>query len=152
MAETLFDVLAEAGLNVAIVAFNDSSIDHIFRQRNIDYFSFRSDELIFEQTRRLLADSDYDVILSYMMGYDEIAHKVGPWGNAAVEQLRLALTYFRQLVADTEMHWRKYNRVISFLPDHGQHPVDSETGGHGQDIPEDMRVNHFYRIRGGTND
>ena len=89
--ETLFDVLSEAGLNVAVIARNDCSIDRIFRQRQIDYFSFRSNERIFEQTRRLIADSDYDVIISYMMGYDETAHKVGPWAAAAVEQLRLAV-------------------------------------------------------------
>ena len=148
--ETLFDVLAEAGLNVAIVAINNCSIDRIFRQRNIDYYSFRSDALSFAETRRLIAESDYDVIVSYMTGYDAAAHKVGPWGAAAVEQLRLAVEYFRQLVADTETHWRGFNRAVAFLPDHGQHPVDSETGGHGQDIPDDMRVNHYYRIRGAT--
>ena len=42
--ETLFDVLAEAGKNVAIVSINTCSIDMIFRNRNIDYYSFRSDK------------------------------------------------------------------------------------------------------------
>src|SRR5258706_14345046 len=37
--DTIFDALARAGKKVAIVAVRDSSIDLIFRERPIDYFS-----------------------------------------------------------------------------------------------------------------
>jgi hypothetical protein len=32
------------------------------------------------------------------------------------------------------------------VPDHGGHYVSEVKGGHGSDMPEDMLVNHYYRI------
>ena len=146
--ETLFDVLAEAGKEVAILSVNHCSIDCIFRRRKIDYYSFRTDEQVFQETRRLIAEGRYEVLVSYMTGYDHMAHHTGPWSEASVAELALAVERFEQYVADTEEHWGARNRLVAFLPDHGQHCVDAETGAHGQDIPEDMRVNHYYRVRG----
>jgi len=148
--ETLFDVLAEAGKNVAILAINQCSIDTIFRKRNIDYFSFRTDEQVFQMTQRLLADSNYDFIVSYMMDYDHISHQKGPWAPESLEQLQLAVERFEKLATAVDTHWNQYNRALIFAPDHGNHQIDAETGGHGADIPDDMLVNHFYRIRGAT--
>jgi hypothetical protein len=48
--ETIFDVMAAAGKNVAIVAVTDSSIDRIFRNRPIDYFSEIDDERVLDRT------------------------------------------------------------------------------------------------------
>ena len=146
--ETLFDVLAESGKEVAIVARNGCSIDMIFRQRKIDYFSFRTDQQCFDETRRLVADGKYDVIVSYMMDYDESGHHHGPWAPESVAQLHLAVERFERLIQDTEAHWQCFNRLVAFLPDHGQHDIDSQTGGHGDDIADDMRVDHYYRVRG----
>ena len=146
--ETLFDVLADAGKEVAIVAQNGCSIDTIFRRRQIDYFSFRTDQQSFDETRRLVAEGRYDVIVSYMQDYDSAGHHYGPWAPEAIAQLRLAVERFERLVQDTEEHWRDSNRLVAFLPDHGQHNIDSQTGGHGADIPDDMRVDHYYRVRG----
>ena len=146
--ETLFDVLAEAGLNVAIVSMNNCSIDTIFRKRKVDYYSFREDQQSFDQTRRILADGAYDVIVSYMTGYDHSGHVSGPWSPESIEQLTLAVTRFEQLCADTDKYWANLPHVVAFLPDHGQHQVDAQSGTHGLDIPDDMRVNHYYRVRG----
>ncbi|MBS1371998.1 MAG: hypothetical protein HPZ91_18790 [Lentisphaeria bacterium] len=146
--ETLFDVLAEAGKNVAIVCCNSCSIDMIFRGRNIDYYSFRTDRAAFEMTRKLIADSDYDFILCYMAGYDHISHHAGPWAEESVRELMTAIGRFEQLAADADEHWGAFNRAVIWAPDHGNHQIDAETGGHGDDIPDDMLVNHFYRVRG----
>ena len=75
--ETLFDVMAKAGKNVAIVAVNSCSIDTIFRKRNVDYYSFRTDEQSFECTLELIRKDKYDLIVSYMIGYDDMQHKTG---------------------------------------------------------------------------
>ena len=145
--ETLFDVLAKSGKNVAVISYNECSIDKIFRNRDVDYFSFRSDEAIHKQTRKLLEDSDYDVIISYYMAYDHFSHKCGPYAETSVNALETGVQYFETLVADTDKYWKDFDRTIIWAPDHGNHVIDETSGGHGSNIPEDMVVNHFYRIR-----
>ena len=146
--ETLFDVLAEAGKEVAILSINTCSIDCIFRKRKIDYYSLRSDALVHEMTRKLIADSKYDVILSYFTDYDALSHKHGSWSSEAVGALETAVGYFETLVADTEKFWASDNRAVIWAPDHGNHMVDENSAGHGQNIADDMVVNHYYRVRG----
>ena len=144
--ETLFDVFAESGKNVAIIAVNECSIDKIFRQRKVDYYSVRTDEQSFQLARRFIADDTYDLILCYMIGYDAEMHKTGPFSETAAAQAKLAAERFSQFSEDMETYWKKYNRVLSFVVDHGGHSVDEQHGGHGENIPEDMIVNHYYRI------
>ena len=47
----------------------------------------------------------------------------------------------------TERVWQRADRVIAWVPDHGNHVVDEHSGTHGTNTPEDMVVNHFYRLR-----
>ena len=145
--ETLFDVMAEAGLNVAIVAINSCSIDTIFRQRNVDNYSFRTDEMSYQMTLQLLRENKYDVIISYMTGYDAVAHKTGVDSPEAKEELELAAKRFEVLAETMDECWKDYHRVLTFVPDHGQHPVAPTQGSHGENCPEDMQVSHYYRIR-----
>ena len=145
--ETLFDVLTEAGKNVAIAAINNCSIDCIFRKRNIDYYSQRTDEGAFEITREMISSGRYDVIISYYTSYDHLSHHHGPWSREAVDALNTAVEYFETLVGDTEKQWAGYNRVVTWTPDHGNHVIDETSGGHGQDIADDMVVNHYYRVK-----
>lgn len=145
---TLFDVMADAGLNVAIVAVNGCSIDSIFRKRQVDYYSTRTDEIAFKITRKLIAEKEYDVIISYYTSYDHLSHKTGPDSAESVQALTTSVEYFEQLVADIDEHWKGDPRVAVWTPDHGNHPIDATSGAHGENIPEDMLVNHFYRLRG----
>lgn len=144
---TIFDAFAEAGKSVAIVAVNNCSIDSIFRKRKVDYYSTRSDAIAHRITRRLIAEDEYDVIVSYYTSYDHISHKQGGYSPEAAEALAVAVEYFKTLVADTDMHWKEYPRCVTWTPDHGNHVVDEHASSHGQNIPEDMLVNHYYRLR-----
>ncbi|MBR0459083.1 MAG: alkaline phosphatase family protein [Victivallales bacterium] len=146
--ETLFDVFAKAEKRVAILAINKCSIDTIFRMRNVDYFSFRSDQLVEDWTVRLMELDEYDFIVSYMTMYDHVSHKKGPWSPEATAELELSATRFERYCALADKLWADKNRVVTFIPDHGNHQVDADTGAHGKDIPDDMLVNHFYRLRG----
>lgn len=145
--ETLFDVLAAAGKNVAVLSRNGCSIDKIFRGRDVDFFSFRTDAAIHKQTRKLLEDSDYDVIVSYYMDYDALSHKNGPYADISVNALETGVQYFETLVADTDKYWKDFDRTVIWASDHGNHIIDETSGGHGSNIAEDMVVNHFYRLR-----
>ncbi len=144
---TLFDVFAAAGKNVAIVSVNTCSIDTIFRNRSIDYYSTRKDAISFAITRKLIEENQYDLIISYFYDYDHLSHKTGPHSEQSVAALKDAVAYFETLVDDVDRCWRSQNRAVVWAPDHGNHVIDEQSGGHGENIPEDMLVNHFYRIR-----
>lgn len=152
---TLFDAFAKAGKNVAILADNGCSIDTIFRGRQVDYFSFHSnrpgeltgaDGEAFEFTRRFIREDRYDLLVCYMTDYDHQMHGFGPFSPEAARQAHLAAQRFRQLKEEMDRYWAKYHRVLVFVPDHGGHNTDERHGGHGSDLPEDMVVNHYYRV------
>ena len=143
--ETIFDILPNAGKSVAIVA-KDSSMARIFRNRKIDYYTVRSDDIARRITERLIAEDEYDVIVSYTWQFDHNGHHHGPDSPESLASLEFIADTFESLVGLTEQHWRQYNRAVIFAPDHGNHRVDELTGSHGKDIPEDMLVNHFYRL------
>lgn len=144
--DTMFDAFARAGKNVAICACNNCSIDTIFRNRNVDYYSFRTDAASFNCAMKLIAESDYDLIVCYMTDYDANMHHHGPYSAEATAQAKLAADRFVAFAEQMDEHWKKYNRVLTFVPDHGGHPVDEVHGAHGENIPEDMLVNHYYRV------
>ncbi len=154
--QTLFDVLADAGKRTAILSCVGCSIDLIFRDRPVDYYSFGGnrpfdyvgDAHAFERARKLIAENEYDFILCYMAGYDAAMHKTGIFSPESVTQLKQSVSRFEQLVADTESHWKDKHRAVLYIADHGAHDIDETHGAHGTDVPEDMIVNHFYRIRG----
>lgn len=154
-AETLFDVFPKAGKRVAIVCCNSCSIDMIFRKRQVDYYSFHSnregeltgaDRKAIEQTLELIRKDEYDLIVCYMTNYDHQMHLHGPYSAEAAEQARLASERFEALKEEMDRCWKKYHRVLVFVPDHGGHSTDETHGGHGSDLPDDMIVNHYYRI------
>ena len=145
--ETLFDVLAEAGKNVAIIAINECSIDRIFRQRNVDYYSFRSDEQSFDCAMELINKNNCDLIVLYMNDYDKFQHKTGCFSPECTAKAKLAAERFEKLAEQLDKYSAHQNRALVFVPDHGGHLVDENSGVHGFDIPEDMLVSHYYRLK-----
>jgi len=144
---TLFDVFVEAGKSVAIVAVNNCSIDSIFRKRKVDYYSTRSDAIAHRITRRLIARDEYDLIVCYYTSYDHVSHHDGGCSPEAVAALTTAVEYFEELVADVDRYWKQYPRAVVWTPDHGNHVIDAGHSAHGKNLPEDMLVDHYYRLR-----
>jgi len=145
--ETFFDVASKAGKKVVIIAKNGCSMEKIFRKRNIDYITTRDDETTRKLTQMILENDDYDVVVSYTYNHDHQAHVCGPDSKEAVRALTDSVESFEYLTAIVDKVWGNYNRAAIWAPDHGNHPIDATHGGHGDNIPEDMLVNHFYRIR-----
>ena len=152
---TLFDAFARAGKNVAILSCNSCSIDMIFRNRKVDYYSFHAnrpgeltgaDRKAFEQTLKFIQEDEYDLMVCYMTNYDHQMHLHGPYSPEAAEQAHLAAVRFKKLQEAMDEHWKQYNRMLVFVPDHGGHPTDETHGGHGSEREDDMIVNHYYRI------
>jgi hypothetical protein len=146
--DTLFDSLIRAGKRVAIVAVENSSIDRIFRDRKIDYFSENYDLAVLERVFLLMKSDKHDFILAYNQEYDDVMHATGPFSNEAIQAAKNNISGFIRLSMDFDEYWGLYNRVIVFSPDHGAHLNYSDgKGTHGDDIPEDMEIIHYYGIR-----
>jgi len=153
--ETLFDVFAKAGKNVAVLSVNGCSIDRIFRNRQVDYYSYHTsrageytgaDRKALDQTLEFIRKDEYDLLVCYMTNYDHQMHLHGPYSAEAAEQANLAAERFEELKEEMDRNWKKYNRALVFVPDHGGHYTDETHGGHGSELPDDMIVNHYYRI------
>jgi len=146
--DTLFDALLRAGKRIAIVAVKNSSIDCIFRNREIDYYSKHYDPDVLERVHSILESNKHDVILAYNQEYDDVMHATGPFSDEAIYAMKNNLSGFIRLNRYFDKYWNQYPRVIVFSPDHGAHLNHSDgRGTHGEDIPEDMEVNHYYGIR-----
>jgi len=145
---TIFDILVEAGKKIAIVAVHDSSIDKIFRNRDIHYFSKKNDIEVICKTKELVESGNHDFIVCYTCDYDDILHEETPFSSRAINAMNRHITDFDKFVKLIDKHWSKYNRLIWFAPDHGSH-IDSKTnkGTHGENIPEDMDIQHFIYIK-----
>lgn len=147
--ETLFDVFAKNGKNTAIISVNHCSIDLIFRERNIDYFSLRSDEASYQLARRILAEGgwNYDLILCYDGGYDSAMHHNGVFAEKSVQAMRDSIRRCLDLIQQADRCWPDKNRLSIFVSDHGAHDAIPGKGIHGTKKPDDMIVDHYYRIR-----
>lgn len=150
--ETLFDRLIAAGKKVAIVAVQDSSIDRLFRDRSLDYFSERYDPEVTETTLQLVMANRHDFVLAYHQEYDDTLHRTTPRSQEAIEAMQRHVASFVRLAHAVAQSWGSRHRMLGFVPDHGGH-IDPQTGRgtHGIDTPEDMDVQHFYGVfRGRT--
>jgi len=151
-SRTLFDRLIEAGKRVAVVAVSQSSIDRMFCDRALDYFSEKYDPEVTERTLRLLESDRHDFILAYHQEYDDTLHRTGPRAEEAIMAMQRHVDSFVLLAQAVERSWGTHHRMLGFVPDHGGH-VDPVTGKgtHGADTPEDMDVQHFFGVfRRGT--
>ena len=146
--DTLFDALARAGKRAAIVAVRNCSMDIIFRNRPIDYFTEDYDQQVTERALELVRRGEHDFIVAYNQEYDDTLHRTRHDGPEAVAAAKRHVDTFVRLWQATEEHWAGHNRALLFAPDHGAHfDVAKGKSDHGQDIPEDMDVLHFWRFR-----
>jgi hypothetical protein len=145
--DTLFDALIRAGKRVAIVAVSGCSMDSIFRDRELDYFSESYDEDVTERTISLITSGNYDFIVAYHQGYDDALHETEPESGKAIEAMANHIASFVEIAGVIERNWDRHTSLIAFAPDHGAH-TDSSTGKgtHGEDIPEDMNIMHFFGV------
>jgi hypothetical protein len=148
--DTLFDALLRAGKRVAIAAVANCSIDRIFRNRDIDYYSEDYDPDVTERAISLLNADRHDFILAYHQEYDDTMHATSPFDEDAIQAARNHIAGFVEMARAFDRYWSPYHRIIVFAPDHGAHS-DPTTGrgSHGEDIPEDMELVHFYGFRKG---
>ncbi len=143
--DTLFDALIRAGKKPAIAAVRGSSIDLIFRNRTMDYFSEEYDPQVTDRAIELLKSDQHDFVLAYHQEYDDSLHATTIGSERSMAAAQHHVKDFVRLSAAFNDHWGQYDRLIVFAPDHGGHnDLASGRGTHGDDIPEDMLVTHFF--------
>jgi hypothetical protein len=145
--DTLFNALARAGRRAAIVAVRDCSMDLIFRNRAMDYFTEVDDAAVTARTLTLLKEERHEFIVSYNQEYDDTLHQNRHDGPEALAAAGRHVETFVRLLQATEERWAGHNRALLFVSDHGAH-YDAGKGksDHGEDIPEDMDVLHYWRF------
>ncbi|MBC7538802.1 MAG: alkaline phosphatase family protein [Bacteriovorax sp.] len=144
--DTLFDSLIRAGKKVAIVAVKNSSIDLIFRGRSLDYFSMDYDPLVSAKALELLTKNEHDVIIVYHQEYDDLLHDSGLFSELAVNALHHIVESWKLLTREALKAW-KNDFCVAFTPDHGGHISSDGLGDHGENIPEDMELRHFFYLK-----
>ena len=149
--DTLFDAFLRSGLRVAIVAVADSSIERIFRDRDMDYFSVKYDPWVTDRAVKLMAEDRHELIVAYHQEYDDVMHGTTPFHPRALRGAENSVFAFSQMAGEMHRHWRGHNRVLVFAPDHGTH-LDESTGRgtHGSDLSEDMDLCHYYGLAPGA--
>jgi hypothetical protein len=149
--DTIFDALIRAGKRVAIVSVKEQSMDLIFRKRKIQYFSELDDQAVTRRTIEIIKSDNYDFIVAYHCEYDDILHEKTHDCTEAIQALSNDIAAFSQLADTMDVFWQRYNRAIVFAPDHGAH-IDPESGKgtHGNNIPQDMHIQHYFGIKGGA--
>ena len=143
--DTLFDAMLRARKKVAIVAVTDSSMDRVFRGRDLAYFPERYDPEVTDRVLSLVEADAHDVIVAYQQEYDDVMHQTTPESAEALRAVEHHVEAFRVVAEAVLTGWRPYDHAIMWLTDHGTH-VDALTGRgtHGDDIPDDMAVEHFF--------
>jgi hypothetical protein len=144
---TLFDALVVGNKKAAIVSVENSSIDLMFRNRKISYFSEVDDQAVALRALELIHGDEYDVIVAYQADYDDNLHQTEPHSDICIQALIRHIQDFEEIAEAAKRQWNDKGHVIAFAPDHGAH-INPSTGkgDHGLDIPEDMDIFHCYGI------
>jgi predicted AlkP superfamily pyrophosphatase or phosphodiesterase len=145
--DTLFDAMARANRRVAIVAVEDSSMDRIFRNRAIDYFTESYDQEAVERVHALISEDRHDLIVVYQQEYDDQMHATVPRSPEALRAMRNHIANFDYLAKEARGQWAGTHHALAFVSDHGTH-IDAENGRgtHGSDSLDDLEVTLFWGV------
>ena len=145
-ARTIFDVLPEKGKKVAIVSTEGDSISKIFLGRSVDYFIYKTKEECNEKALSLIDEDRHDLMVLYNGDYDWSMHRFSPTGKRSVRALEENVATYVALRDRMEKKWKGKKSALAFAPDHGCHRYLGFLGNHGDNVPSDMNIRHFWTI------
>ncbi|MGN1164507.1 MAG: alkaline phosphatase family protein [Candidatus Ornithospirochaeta sp.] len=145
---TIFDTLSEKGKKVAIVSTAGDSISKIFLERGIDYFIYKRKEQCNEKALSLIDEDKHDLIVLYNGDYDWAMHRFSPTGKRSVRALEEDIATYASLRDRIVEKWHGKRTALAFAPDHGCHRTWGFLGTHGDNVPSDMNIRHFWTILG----
>lgn len=142
--DTLYDRIIAAGKKAAILAMEDSTFLHIFKGREMDYYSAENAAEIKSKALELISSDKYDLISIHTFEYDNAAHAYGPESKEALNAVSIEAENFDAVASEVEKFSGSHRMLLSYSPDHGQHLTAGGTGAHGSTMPEDMNILHFF--------
>lgn len=149
--DTLFDAVIRAGKRVAIATVKGSSMEVLFKQRQIDILSGADDEAVAACALELIGADRHDLIVAYHQEYDDTLHEMGLRSPEALAAMGRHVRAFTGLLEACHSSWSGRDRLALFAPDHGaHHDAATGKGDHGEDIAEDMEVTHFAGLAPAT--
>ena len=152
--DTLFDAMVRAGKKCLIISNENCSLNHIYRNRDIDYIALPKHYDINAAAAKAILEDKHDFIVCYNGNYDFWQHRFGPESPEALAELKFnsaTATGFARLIRE---NWTGHNTLFGFAMDHGSHEVPPfekpngtiYRGTHGDEIPEDINIVHRYQI------
>ncbi|HXH85416.1 MAG TPA: hypothetical protein VNI35_01235, partial [Nitrospira sp.] len=125
----------------------NSSIDLIFRNRRIDYFTEAYDEEVVERTLNLIGADQHDFILAYQQEYDDKMHATVPRSPESIRAMTNHVRNFDRVARAARARWATTSHAIAFVSDHGTH-IDPSTGRgtHGSNMADDLEVSLFWGV------
>ncbi len=156
--DTIFDAFIRAGKRILIQTVGDScSMASIFLNRELDYRVYENLDDLTADTMRFIEDDRYDFIVCYNGNYDFRLHPYGPESVRSLAEIRCNTRYYALFHNHIQHCWKNHNTLMGFAMDHGCHEVDiihhgkHYLGDHGENIPEDRNILHFYSAIKGEN-
>ena len=143
--DTIFDALIRAGKKPAIVAYHSCSVGVIFKEREMDYFTYTCDEDVHAKVCELIMEDKYDFIAIHACYFDTFMHKYGTESIEALSELHVNSAAYASFDTLIRKYWKGHNVLMGFAMDHGCHDTDSGAGTHGLDMPEDLNITHLYK-------
>lgn len=144
--DTLYDVLLREGKTPGILSTEDSTFQHIFAGRDMDYFEEPNAAGIQSKALELIASDKYDVLSIHTFDYDSAAHAYGPESKEALNALSIEAEVFDRLARALRENAGGRRTLLIYAPDHGQHLTAGGTGAHGSTCIEDMNVMHLFAV------
>ena len=89
-------------------------------------------------------EDKYDLISIHTFEYDSAAHAYGPESKEAINAVAIEADGFDRLARAMQRFSGEHRTLMTYSPDHGQHPIAGGHGAHGSKMNEDMNIVHFF--------
>ena len=84
------------------------------------------------------------VVISFLALNKGYMHRFSPEGKRSLKALKENIETYSMLLDRVEEKWKGHSTAIAFAPDHGCHKWLGILGNHGERIPKDMNIRHFW--------
>lgn len=144
--DTIFDALIRAGKKPCIVSVAEQSMDKIFRNRDMAYYSTVDDKTAVDKAIELIKQDQYDFICVYNQEHDSVMHLSHPLSKKSLKAIDNYCDNFDRIACAVKRYWKYHDTLVGFATDHGTHRAWYGLGDHGKNIPADMNITHLYDI------
>lgn len=144
-SDSLIAAAVRAGRKVCVVSCTDGCIGAMLSRSGADFYLIPGDddESMFRKAMEVVREGAYDFVFLYQLSFDYAMHKAGPESAHALQALDVIVARFEKLCAAAQESWGS-GSLLLFHTDHGCHLRADGKGTHGDNIPADTDIFHFW--------